>query len=634
MHVRTDLRACAVFISMALTVPLGACRGDGSGWGLSVKRDVPPEPPPPTAPSDGEALRDTVGAQCVLSGMTGLRVRGFGLVIGLVDRGTTECPTSLREYLIDFLTKEFKLTEGTRLSNFHPQKMIDSPDTAVVEVVAIIPPGSPKGTLFDVAVNAVAGTQTRSLEGGLLIPCELKIVAPDAAAERLIAGRSVARAAGAVFTNPFSSTGASSRSDGLLRGTVLGGGRSTEPRNIRLVLKNPSYSLARRIQQRINERFGNAPKTAEALSRGHVDLRTPPKYHDDPRHFARLATHLFLYNEPSFVERKLDLLNRLIERPTAPHEDISLAWEGIGRICVRRIQRLYTHDNRSASFHAIRAGLRLRDGTALSLMGRIAADRTNPYREQAVRELAASGFPHAANHLSPLLDSENQQIRIAAYEALLKLGHPAIHSRRIQSVFGPNVVNFWLDTIESAAKPLIHVRRSGEPRIALFGANTECALPLYYSHPDGWVTLNASDPEDDITLFCRTRRTNQLSEPILVPPRVRDLLVALAELPVQDETGRPRGIGLPYSQVVQVIHALTEDRSIPAPLVMQAPTMTDLFGPDTLPDRPDADILSDDRSADRPNADATDGEEKDRDAAISRADGRWPSRTRPNPSRK
>lgn len=621
---RKNLRAYALFLPLALAALIGACRGDGTGWGLSSKRDLPPEPPPPTAPSDREVLRDTVGAQCVLSGMTGLRVRGFGLVIGLVDRGTSECPSSLRDYLIDFLTKEFKLKEGASQSNFHPRKMIDSADTAVVEVVGIIPPGSPKGTRFDVAVSAVAGTQTRSLEGGWLISCELKIVAPDAAAERLIAGRTVARAAGAVFTNPFSSGGASSRSDGPLRGTVLGGGRSIEPRNIRLVLKNPSYSVAKRIQQRINERFGNAPKTAEALSRGHIDLRTPPKYHDDPVHFARLANHLFLYNEPGFVERKLDLLNRLIERPTAPHEDISLAWEGIGRICVRRIQRLYTHENRSASFHAIRAGLRLRDGTALNLMGRIAADPKSPYREQAVRELAASGFPHAANHLSPLLDAEDQQIRIAAYEALLKMGHPAIRSRRIQSVFGSNEVNFWLDTIESAAKPLIRVRRSGEPRIALFGANTECALPLYYSHPDGWVTINANDPQDDITLFCRTRRNNQLSEPILVPPRVRDLLVALAELPVRDETGRPRGIGLPYSLVVRVIHALTKDQSIPAPLVMQAATMTDLFGPDTLPGRPDADIPSDDKSADRPNADAMEEEAKNRDTAVSRGDGRSP----------
>ena len=115
-----------------------------------------------------------------------------------------------------------------------------------------------------------------------------------------------------------------------------------------------------------------------------------------------------------------------------------------------------------------------------------------------------------------------------------------------------------------------------------------CRLPMFYAHPDGWVTLNAIQATDDITLFCRTRKGNKLSDPLTVAPRVVDLIRSLAEPPLPDESGRPKGIGLGYSRVVSVLSALTKDETVPGALVVQQPTMTELLGPDLTPGRPES----------------------------------------------
>ena len=95
-------------------------------------------------------------------------------MIGLGANGGSDCPSTIREYLLEHLTREFASPDpGERRPDFTPQQMIDSLDTAVVAVHGLVPAGAPRGTRFDLQVQAV-GTQTRSLESGVLVLCELK----------------------------------------------------------------------------------------------------------------------------------------------------------------------------------------------------------------------------------------------------------------------------------------------------------------------------------------------------------------------------------------------------------------------------------------------------------------------------
>ena len=64
---------------------------------------------------------------------------------------------------------------------------------------------------------------------------------------------------------------------------------------------------------------------------------------------------------------------------------------------------------------------------------------------------------------------------------------------------------------------------------------------------------------------------------------------ALADLPTRDESDRVRGIGLNYAQVVQVLAALCRDGTIPARLVLERTSLTELLGPAPSPERRETD---------------------------------------------
>ena len=134
------------------------------------EKPPPPEKPPETVAARDPLLADTIGELALLADSEPLRVRGFGVVVGLGDSGGSDVPESIREYLIDYLTKEMTSHSDSARPFASPERLLASPDCAVVEVQGFIPPGAPPGTLFDVQVEAV-GTQARSIDGGLLLPC-------------------------------------------------------------------------------------------------------------------------------------------------------------------------------------------------------------------------------------------------------------------------------------------------------------------------------------------------------------------------------------------------------------------------------------------------------------------------------
>jgi hypothetical protein len=112
---------------------------------------------------------------------------------------------------------------------------------------------------------------------------------------------------------------------------------------------------------------------------------------------------------------------------------------------------------------------------------------------------------------------------------------------------------------------------------------------MYYEHAKDWVTVSATDGSDELTVFCRTRTRNRLSDRISTPSRVADLVSTLADAPVKDQSGRFRGLGLPYSLIVQVLDSMYHSGSIAAPVALQSASITDLLGPQAQPQRPEGD---------------------------------------------
>ena len=562
--------------SILLAVALTGC-----GW----NKRIPPEPAPRQAGPADPILADTISSITYLADAEGRLVRGFGIVCGLGDNGSSGCPTGVREYLIESMTKESETWSSLeQRKRFSPGDLIDSSSTAVVEVLGIVPAGAPAGTRFDIEARAIPGTATKSLSGGLLLPCELLLPDPTGGDAALAGGTIVAHAGGPLFVTEATAPAVRGGPGAQPRGYVLGGGHSTDERSTRLLLREPSYPMARRLEQRINERFGQRPPVAEAMSRGYLELHTPREYAEQPENFLQLTTHLYLEDHPAFTTAKLRELTRLATLPNAQYEHLSLAWEGIGPTAIPQIQPLYSHENSRVRFAAARAGLKLGDVNALPVLAEVAASTDRVFALAAIGELGRCRYPQAAAQLAPLLDSQESEIRIATYQALLKHRYPGIDSQPMPAVLDEAQLNFVLDVIESVGEPLIYVRSTHVPRIAVFGARTSISLPVFYAADDDSVTLNATEDGGDITLF--TKHSGHVSEALLVPPRVADLVAALGDVPTRDEADRLRGIGLPYSQVVQVLATLCADGTIPARLEIERIGIVDVLD-ERAPERPE-----------------------------------------------
>ncbi len=589
------MRSRAEFVAMARTplllsvaVLLGC--GDGFGFPWGRKQDKPAEPKPKLVDQRDAVRADTVGALTLVGNAGPLQVKGFGVVVGLNGSGSRDCASSIRTYLIDNLQKLIA-SNSWYFSDpgIEPADLIESPDTAVVELTAYIDPGACQGSRLDVAVAAATGTQTRSLEGGLLLQAELKRVGRASGGPGIITGRTVGYARGPVFTNPFAAETEGTFSADPRRATVLGGGITLEQRPTKLILKQPSYPMARRIEQRLNETFGHRrPAIAEAMSQSYLYLRTPPRFATYPSHLVDVATHVYLRNDPAFFDAKLAELARIASQPDAPYETLSAAWVGLGRIAVPRIQPLYTSENPALGFYALQAGVRMNDATAVRLMGEIALQAEHPYRFQATRELSNALLPIAALRLLPLLNDIDPDIRVAAYEGLLRHEHPAVQSRSFGHRLDPTQVNLTLDAIESDAPPLIHVRRSRAPRIAVFGRDVPIMRPLFYKHHDERMILNCTNEHDDLTLLIQIIPEGP-AEAFKVRPNVVDLIAVLARRPDKDGEGQLRGAGQPYAKVIEILAALSREGIIPAPVLFERVALQELLGDEDTMTRPEAD---------------------------------------------
>lgn len=583
-----------------LLAGLAGCESDS-------RREPPPEPPPaPLATPDLDPIVEgTVGLQTTLTNIDLQPMRGFGVVIGLDGRGSRECPAVIRDYLLEYLGKEFgPHADPERRLKVSATELLDSLDSAVVEVTGMMPAGAPAGTRFDVAVSALAGTSTESLEGGLLLPTQMRYFDRTAGGEGLVAGATLAMARGPIFTNPFAGTTGTTDAD-RLGGTILGGGSATEERVVRLMLLQPNYQLAKAIERRINERFGHPGRAADAMSAGYVELHTPREYAHDPARFRQLVAHLFIDNRPAAAEAKRRELVRLAITRAADLERVAAAWEALGRVVLDDLRPLYTHADPIVVFFAARTGVRLGDVTALPALASAAESPAHPHRLLAIEALGESSSPQVAPRLAPLLSDPDQQVRIATYEALVRGGHPAIRHSVFRHVLDRKQLNFILDEVDSNAPPMIYVRRTRLPRIAVFGARPAVHPPVFYSHPDDSLTIHTVADSTEVRLYAKY--AGRMSEQIIVAPRIADLIRALGQLPLRDEANQLVGLGLPYSRAIEIVGALCDNGTVAATLSLEETSLTRLLGPAEVPGRPEGD---------RPETDA--------DAREARRADTWP----------
>nr|WP_247653866.1 flagellar basal body P-ring protein FlgI [Labrenzia sp. PHM005] len=191
---------------------------------------------------------------------------GYGLVVGLNGTGDSLNNTPFTQQSLQAMLE--RLGVNTRNS------ALNTNTVAAVMVTANLPPFSTQGTRIDVNVSALGDSS--SLQGGTLL------VTPLVGAD----GEVYAIAQGSVAIGGFTAQGdAASITQGVpTAGRIANGGlveRELEFKlasltNVRLALRNPDLTTARRVALSINELIGMP--TAEPVDPATVQLELPRQY--------------------------------------------------------------------------------------------------------------------------------------------------------------------------------------------------------------------------------------------------------------------------------------------------------------------------------------------------------------------
>ncbi len=199
-------------------------------------------------------------------GVRGNMLVGYGLVVGLNGTGDLLRNSNFtRQSLVSMLERLGVSTRGVSL---------ETKNVAAVMVTATLPAFARQGSRIDVQVSALG--DAKSLLGGTLLATAL--LGAD--------GEAYAEAQGALTVNGFSAKG---QAETVTRGVptsarVPNGAiverevefRLDDLKEVRLALKNPDFTTARRVAQAIDQRL--AADTARVTDPGTVALAIPPRY--------------------------------------------------------------------------------------------------------------------------------------------------------------------------------------------------------------------------------------------------------------------------------------------------------------------------------------------------------------------
>lgn len=519
------------------------------------------EPRPDTTAAPGTLelsvppiMRGTVASESIVLGYQPVVVRGYGLVVGLDGTGSRDIPPDLRSHMISEMARRGIGLESTGWGDLKPEQMLDSEDTAVVIVEAVIPPAAIRGTPFDVRVYADPRTGTTSLEGGRLYTTELR---PGPLRVGRSQSRTLAIAGGPVFLNPFAEPGSIGR-DTIDRrtGRILEGGVVTRDIPIKLRLATPSHTRASILQNSINARFPAEPGQLDPTARGEsdesIEITVPPSYRKDTREFVQLLRHSTI--RLAGVEAVAASIRRIILTDPSAVESASWRWQALGSRVLPIIKDLYDHRSEPQRMAALRAGAKLNDALVIPHLIEMASSASRDSRHKAVALLSSLGpNPRIDYALRELLNDPDVEIRLSAYEALIERGDPYLSRYIVDD-------KFVLDVVESEY-PLIYISQIGQPRIAIFDEDLAVNIPTTVMAWSNQLMFKGDLGDDYLEVY--HREPNQLQGTIMqVEPDLVELIHFLGHTTTVEQPAK--GLGLTYAQTVGALYQIWRQSALKA----------------------------------------------------------------------
>ena len=242
---RTIAAALARLAVLAAVLWLALLTAAGPGIAASRIKDI----------ADFEGVRDNM-------------LIGYGLVVGLNATGDTLSKSPFTQQSLVAMLERLGVNTRDKLDK------LDTKNIAAVMVTATLKPFARQGTRIDISVNAMG--DSKSLRGGTLL------VTPLLGAD----GEVYAVAQGPVTIGGFTAGGeAQTVTKGVPTTGRIANGAIVERevgfdlsklKSVKISLRNPDFTTARRIARAINRALGG--RTAFPLDPATVELRVPAKY--------------------------------------------------------------------------------------------------------------------------------------------------------------------------------------------------------------------------------------------------------------------------------------------------------------------------------------------------------------------
>lgn len=498
-------------------------------------------------------LRGTIASETVMVGYQPTVVRGYGLVVGLKGTGSRLMPAEVRAQMIREMARRGIGSHAYGAGDLSPEQMLNADDTAVVVVEGVIPAGAPKDTPFDVRVVAIPGSGTTSLEGGRLYTTDLR---PGALRTGSKQSFPLAEASGPIFINPFIEPDATGR-DAINRtsGRILDGGRTIKDIPIKLRLATTSHARATSIQSAINSMFPREPgqvgDTAHGRSGDSIDLSVPPSWKDRPEEFVNLVRHTAL--QTTAPEQTAYAVRRSLLASPGQGESAAWRWRAIGPKAVPVFQDLYDYPEDGPRLAAIEAGAYLKDPMVVPHLVAMTQAGSVDDRLRAIDLLSKLGVdPRIDLALRPLLDADDVDIRLAAFETLEKRRDPIVDTFSIDGKFRLQVV--------PSSQPMIYVSQSGEPTLVVFGEDSEIAQPITFSTWSNRLMVRGDGQSPMLSVYYKSPGPDPAV--VLDAPTSLHEFVAFLAHGRTPESPLP-GLGLSYSETIGALHAIWRDDGFP-----------------------------------------------------------------------
>jgi hypothetical protein len=524
---------------------------------------------------------DTIGAATDVGNVAPLQVQGVGLVTGLDKTGGGAPMGELRKML------EAELRKIPDVGN--AKQLLDSHDTAMVIVTGYIPAGSRKGDPFDIQVTLPPGSGVKSLRGGYLQQCGLRVwdtrshlnpntTKPDA----ILQGHVVAKASGYLLVGLQS---ADNQTPNLVVGDIWDGAVSFIDRPFHFLLtdKRRFARVADAIAQRINVQYQDDTQkrldtlrmkgllvlneitgeinakfnqavlsgrdTAKAVSGQMVVVNVPWEYRHNSQRYVMVARLIPLAEAQEKRQLYRQTLAVMLDDPACTIR-AALRLEALGKESIPTLRTALDHKHPLVQFAAAEALAYLGDNAGVDKLAHF-ADTDYRLRAFCLTALASLDQTVARVKLAELLSCANSETRYGAFRAL-QLQYTA--SSEIHGEVMNN--SFRLYRAAPQSPGLVHVSSNRRAEIVLFG-NTPSLRPPFKIVAGGEFNVIASADDDrcTITRYELTQGHKHTEQSSL---RVEDVLRTMADMAAD------------YPVVVNLLRKIEDNQCLNCPICYDA----------------------------------------------------------------